>query len=99
MKRREKQKKKGKISPFESRVPKQQKKGKIFPFESRVPKFLIQRNKKAFLRDQCKEIEENTEWERLEISSRKLEISREHLRQRWVQKGQKWYGLNRSRRY
>ena len=72
MKRREKQKKKGKISPFESRVPKQQKKGKIFPFESRVPKFLIQRNKKAFLRDQCKEIEENTEWERLEISSRKL---------------------------
>ena len=31
-------------------------------------------NKKAFLSDQCKEIEENTEWERLEISSRKLEI-------------------------
>ena len=24
--------------------------------------------------DQCKEIEENTEWERLEISSRKVEI-------------------------
>ena len=28
-------------------------------------------NKKAFLRDLCKEIEENTEWKRLEISSRK----------------------------
>ena len=28
-------------------------------------------DKKAFLSDQCKEIEERTEWERLEISSRK----------------------------
>ena len=31
------------------------------------------RDKKAFLSDKCKEIEENMEWERLEISSRKLE--------------------------
>ena len=37
------------------------------------------RDKKAFLSDQCKEIEENTEWERLEISSGKLEIPREHI--------------------
>ena len=42
-------------------------------------------NKKAFLSDQCKEIEERIEWERLEISSRKLEIPREHFVQRWVQ--------------
>ena len=28
-------------------------------------------DKKAFFSDQCKEIEETTEWERLEISSRK----------------------------
>ena len=28
------------------------------------------RDKKAFLSDQCKEIEENNRWERLEISSR-----------------------------
>jgi len=41
-------------------------------------------DKKAFLSDQCKEIEETTEWERLEISSRKLEIPREHFMQRWV---------------
>ena len=27
-----------------------------------------------------------TEWERLEISSRKLEIPREHFMQRWAQK-------------
>ena len=35
------------------------------------------RRDKAFLGDQCKEIEENSEWERQEISSRKLEIPRE----------------------
>ena len=40
------------------------------------------RDKKAFLRDQCKEIEENNRMERLEISSRKLEIPREHFMQR-----------------
>ena len=28
---------------------------------------------------------EKVEWDRLEISSRKLEISREHLMQRWAQ--------------
>ena len=43
------------------------------------------RDKKAFLSEQCKEIQENTEWERLEISSRKLEILREHFMQRWAQ--------------
>ena len=30
---------------------------------------IAKRDKKAFLSDQCKEIEETTEWERLEISS------------------------------
>ena len=45
---------------------------------------IARRDKKAFLSDQCKEIEENTEWERLEISSRKLEIPREHFMQRWA---------------
>ena len=29
------------------------------------------RGKKAFLNEKCKEIEEKTEWERLEISSKK----------------------------
>ena len=43
------------------------------------------RDKKAFLSDQCKEIEENNIMERLEISSRKSEISREHFMQRWAQ--------------
>ena len=47
----------------------------------RIPR----RDKKAFLSDQCKEIEETTEWERLEVSSRKLEMPREHFIQRWAQ--------------
>ena len=46
---------------------------------------IARRDKKAFLSDQCKEIEKIIEWERLEISSRKLEIPREHFMQRWAQ--------------
>ena len=33
----------------------------------------------------AKKQRKTTEWERLEISSRKLEIPREHFMQRWVQ--------------
>ena len=40
------------------------------------------RGKKAFLSDQCKETEKNNRRERLEISSRQLEIPREHFMQR-----------------
>ena len=46
---------------------------------------IARREKKAFLSDQCKEIKEEIEWERLEISSRKLEIPRGHFMQRWAQ--------------
>ena len=46
---------------------------------------IARRDKKGFLSDQCKEIEETIEWERLEVSSRKLEIPREHFIQRWAQ--------------
>ena len=49
---------------------------------------IARRDKKAFLSDHCKEIENN----RLEISSRKLEIPREYFMQRWHSKGHKWYG-------
>ena len=47
---------------------------------------VARRDKKAFLSDRCQEIEENNRMGRLEISSRKLEIPREHFMQRWVQK-------------
>ena len=45
---------------------------------------IARRDKKKFLSEQCKEIEENKEWERLEISSRKLEIPKEHFMKRWA---------------
>ena len=45
---------------------------------------IARRDKKAFLSDQCKEIEENNRWERLKISSRKSEIPKEHFMQRWA---------------
>ena len=40
---------------------------------------IAKRDKKAFLSGEYKEIEETIEWERLEISSRKLEIPWEHF--------------------
>ena len=43
------------------------------------------RDKKAFLSEQCKEIEGNNQMGKLEISSRKLEISRENFLQRCAQ--------------
>ena len=45
---------------------------------------MARRDKKAFPSDQCKQ-RKTIEWERLEISSRKLEIPREHFMQRWSQ--------------
>ena len=42
---------------------------------------IARRDKKAFLGDQM----QRNEWERSEISSRKLEIPREHFMQRWAQ--------------
>ena len=43
---------------------------------------IARRDKKAFLREQCKEIEENNRMGRLVIASRNLELPREHFRQR-----------------
>ena len=42
-------------------------------------------DRKAFLNEQCKEVKDIIEWERLEISSRKLEISRKYFTQGWAQ--------------
>ena len=56
-------------------------------------------NKKDFLRDQCKEIEENNRMGKTRDLFKKIRDTREHFMQRWAQLGQKWYGPNRSRRY
>ena len=45
---------------------------------------IARRDKKAFLSNQCKEIEENKRMGSLEIASRKLEIPRGHFMQRWA---------------
>ena len=42
------------------------------------------RDKKAFLSDQCKEIEENNRMGKSRDHFKKLEIPREHFTQRWA---------------
>ena len=46
---------------------------------------VARKDKKDFLSDQCKEIEENNRMGKTrDLSSRKLEILREHFMQRWA---------------
>ena len=53
---------------------------------------IAKRDKKAFLSEQCKEIKENKEWKRLEISSRKLEYQGNISFKGGHSKVQKWQG-------
>ena len=46
---------------------------------------IARRDKKVFLSEQCKEIEENNRMEGLEISSRRLEMLRKYFMQRGAQ--------------
>ena len=46
---------------------------------------IARRDKKAFLGDQCKEIEENNRMGKTRDLSKKLEIPKEHFMQRWAQ--------------
>ena len=46
---------------------------------------IARRDKKAFLRDQCKEIEENNRMGKTRDLFKKNEIPREHFMQRWAQ--------------
>ena len=45
---------------------------------------IVKRDKKAFLSDQCKEIEENNKMGKTRDIFKKIEILREHFRQRWA---------------
>ena len=61
----------------------------------RIPR----RDKKAFLSEQCKEIEENNRMRKSRgLLKKKLEIPREHFMQNGHNKGQKHYGPNKSKR-
>ena len=53
---------------------------------------IARRDKKAFLSDQSKEIEENNRMGKTKISSRKLEIQGNISCKDVFIKGQKWYG-------
>ena len=73
-------------------------KGKIYPSECRVPKN-IKENKKAFLSDQCKEIEENNRMRKTRDHFKKIRDTKGTFHAKnGLDEGQKWYGPNGSRR-
>ena len=57
------------------------------------------REKKAFLSDQCKEIEENNRMGKTKDPFKKIRDTNGTFHADGLSKGQKWYGPNRSRRY
>ena len=58
------------------------------------------RDKKAFLSDQCKEIEENNRMGKTRDIFKKIRDTKGTFHaKKGHNKGQKWYGPNRSRRY
>ena len=56
------------------------------------------RDKKAFLSEQCKEIEENNRMEKTRDLFKKIRDTKGTSCKDGHNKGQKWYGPNRSRR-
>ena len=61
---------------------------------------IARRDKKAFLSDQCKEIEENNRMGKTRDLVKKIRNTKGTFHAKMdTNKGQKWYGLNRSRRY
>ena len=60
---------------------------------------IARRDKKAFLSDQCKEIEENNRMGKTRDLFKKIRDTKEIFHAKMCSKGQKWNGLNRSRRY
>ena len=62
-------------------------KERVFRYTHLNTKFqrIARRDKKAFLSDQCKEIEENNTMGKTRDLFKKLEIPREYVMQRWAQ--------------
>ena len=60
---------------------------------------IARRDKKAFLSDQCKEIEENNRMGKTRDLFKKIRYQGNISCKDGLNKGQKWYGPNRSRRY
>ena len=59
---------------------------------------IARRDKKAFLSDQCKEIEESNRMGKTRDLFKKIREGKFSCKD-GLNKGQKWYGPNRSRRY
>ena len=66
--------------------------------ESKVQK-KARREKITFLSDQCKEIEENNRMGKTRDLFEKIRDTKGTFHAKMVNKGQKWYGPNRIRRY
>ena len=60
---------------------------------------IARRDEKAFLSDQCKEIEENNRMEKTRDLFRKIKDTKGTFPAKTHNKGQNQYGPNRSRRY
>ena len=60
---------------------------------------IARREDKAFLSDQCKEIEENNRIRKTRDLLKKIRYKGNISCKDGLNKGQKWYGPNRSRRY
>ena len=60
---------------------------------------IASRDKKAFLSDQCKEIEGSSRMGKTRDLFKKIRYQRNISRKDGLNKGQKWYGPNRSRGY
>ena len=60
---------------------------------------IARRDKKPFLSDQCKEIEENNIMGKTRDLFKKIRYQGNISCKDGLHKGQKWYGPNRSRRY
>ena len=60
---------------------------------------IARRDKKAFHSDQCKEIEENNRMGKTRDLFKKIRDTGNISCKDGLDKGQKWYGPNRSRRY
>ena len=60
---------------------------------------IARRDKKAFLSDQCEEIEENSRMGKTRDLFKKIRYQGNISCKDGLNKGQKWYGPNRSRRY
>ena len=60
---------------------------------------IARRDKKAFLSDQCKEIEKNNRMGKTRDLFKTIRHNRGTFHAKRHNKGQKWYGPNRSRIY